>query len=126
MSAEGNLYNPALFAGLPSGSALSTGPRDSTKMALEYLDIVRSLKTDTAPSAVKGHLFKILRPALVRETDLRDRLGKVMQKGTGKGKGLNKERGWVDEYAQIVREVEERMEVSCLYYKLGMSVLMIV
>ena len=118
MSAEGNLYNPALFAGLPSGSSLSTGPRAHTTLALEYLDIVRSLKTDTAPSAVKGHLFKMLRPALVRETDLRDRLGKVMQKGTGKGKGLNKERGWVDEYAQIVKEVKERMDVSCLCYKL--------
>ncbi|KAF8601215.1 Dus-domain-containing protein [Ceratobasidium sp. AG-I] len=110
MSAEGNLYNPALFAGLPSESTLTKGPRDHTTLALEYLDIVRSLKTDTAPSAVKGHLFKMLRPALVRETDLRDRLGKVMQKGTGKGKGLKKERGWVDEYAQIVNEVKERMD----------------
>ncbi|KAG8738120.1 hypothetical protein FRC10_007266 [Ceratobasidium sp. 414] len=109
MSAEGNLYNPALFAGLPSGSTLATGPRDHTSLALEYLDIVRSLKTETAPSAVKGHLFKLLRPALVRETDLRDRLGKAMQKGTGRGKGL-RDREWVDDYAQIVREVQERME----------------
>ncbi|KAG8695655.1 hypothetical protein FRC09_009015 [Ceratobasidium sp. 395] len=109
MSAEGNLYNPALFAGLTSESSLTMGPRDHTAMALEYLDIVRSLKTETAPSAVKGHLFKLLRPALARETDLRDRLGKVMQKGTGRGKGV-RDREWVDDYAQIVREVQERME----------------
>ncbi|KAG8754701.1 hypothetical protein FRC12_011111 [Ceratobasidium sp. 428] len=109
MSAEGNLYNPALFAGLPSESSLTMGPRDHTAMALEYLDIVRSLKTETAPSAVKGHLFKLLRPALARETDLRDRLGKVMQKGTGRGKGV-RDREWVDDYAHIVKEVQERME----------------
>ncbi|KAG8678363.1 hypothetical protein FRC09_019899, partial [Ceratobasidium sp. 395] len=109
MSAEGNLYNPALFAGLPSESSLTAGPRDHTAMALEYLDIVRSLNTETAPSAVKGHLFKLLRPALSRETDLRDRLGKVMQRGTGRGKGM-KDREWIDYYAQIVREVQERME----------------
>jgi tRNA-dihydrouridine synthase 1 len=112
MSAEGNLYNPALFAGLPSGSTLATGPRDHTTMALEYLDIVRTLKTDTTPSAVKGHLFKLLRPALARETDLRDRLGKVLQKGTGRGKGLSRDREWVSEYVRIVKEVQERMEVS--------------
>ncbi|KAG9079359.1 hypothetical protein FRC06_007780 [Ceratobasidium sp. 370] len=111
MSAEGNLYNPALFAGLPSGSTLATGPRDHTRLALEYLEIVKSLKTETAPSAVKGHLFKLLRPALVRETDLRDRLGRVMQKGTGRGKGL-RDRDWVDDYAQIVKEVQERMEAN--------------
>ncbi|KAG8702518.1 hypothetical protein FRC08_003441 [Ceratobasidium sp. 394] len=110
MSAEGNLYNPALFAGLPSGSTLIHGPRDHTSLALEYLEIVRGLKTETAPSAVKGHLFKLLRPALGRETDLREKLGKVMQKGTGRGKGL-RDREWVDDYAQIVREVQERMEV---------------
>ncbi|KAG8701275.1 hypothetical protein FRC09_005456 [Ceratobasidium sp. 395] len=109
MSAEGNLYNPALFAGLTSESSLTMGPRDHTAMALEYLDIVRSLKTETAPSAVKGHLFKLLRPALAQETDLRDRLGKVMQKGTGRGKGV-RDREWVDDYAQIVREIQERME----------------
>ncbi|QRV80665.1 tRNA-dihydrouridine synthase 1 [Ceratobasidium sp. AG-Ba] len=109
MSAEGNLYNPALFAGLPSDSKLASGSRDHTTLALEYLEIVKSLKTETAPSAVKGHLFKMLRPALARETDLRDRLGKVMQKGTGRGKGL-RDRDWVDDYAQIVREVQERME----------------
>jgi tRNA-dihydrouridine synthase 1 len=34
------------------------------EVALEYLDVVAGLRTRTTPSAVKGHLFKILRPAL--------------------------------------------------------------
>lgn len=113
MSAEGQLYNAALFAparpldplpSLPPSSApadvgssststsaetpidpeyledlasLSTGlqPRHAT-LALEYLAITRLQSTHTASSAVKGHLFKLLRPALARETDLRDRLGR--------------------------------------------------
>ena len=88
MSAEGVLYNPALFRGLaePSSSISSqepsldleyTNPRHAD-LALEYLSIVRSLKTRTSVSAVKGHLFKLMRPALGREKDLREQLGKVM------------------------------------------------
>lgn len=41
-------------------------------LALEYLSIVRSLKTPTPWPAVKGHIFKLLRPAITREIDLRD------------------------------------------------------
>ena len=88
MSAEGVLYNPALFRGLaePSLSTTSrelsldleyTNPRHAD-LALEYLSIVRSLKTRTSVSAVKGHLFKLMRPGLVREKDLREQLGKIM------------------------------------------------
>ncbi|CAE6454209.1 hypothetical protein ACGC1H_007671 [Rhizoctonia solani] len=110
MSAEANLYNPALFAGLPSNSALQTGPRDHTDLAIEYLEIVKELKTDTAPSAVKGHLFKVLRPALGREVDLRDKIGKVNPKGPGKSKEYKRSREWVDEYIGIVQELKVRME----------------
>lgn len=112
MSAEANLYNPAIFAGLPSDSNLTSGPREHTDLALEYLEIVKELKTDTAPSAVKGHLFKLLRPALGRETDLRNQIGKVNPKGNGKGKGYREKRGWVDEYIVIVKELRDRMEVN--------------
>ncbi|KAG8759526.1 hypothetical protein FRC11_001873 [Ceratobasidium sp. 423] len=110
MSAEANLYNPALFAGLPPDSTLETRPRDHTDLAIEYLEIVKELKTDTAPSAVKGHLFKLLRPALARETDLRDRVGRVNPKGSGKSKEYKKSREWVDEYIEIVKELKTRME----------------
>lgn len=73
-----------------------------TTLALEYLSIVRALKTPTAPSAVKGHLFKLMRPALVIETDLRDRLGRV--------RGGRSANDMYDEYEAIVRDMESRMK----------------
>jgi tRNA-dihydrouridine synthase 1 len=107
MSAEGQLYNAALFTPA-QGSALSSSLSFDTglhlphpHLALEYLSIVKGLKTKTPLSAVKGHLFKLMRPALSRETDLRERLGKV--KNT---------EGAIDEYIEVVEEMKERMEVS--------------
>ncbi|KAF7981350.1 hypothetical protein HWV62_33803 [Athelia sp. TMB] len=110
MSAEGQLYNAALFA--PASSVNGDGPTSPvafdtglhlphTTLALEYLEIVGSLKTATPLSAVKGHLFKLMRPALGRETDLRERLGRV--------RGTVKE-GALEEYVAIVKEVQTRME----------------
>lgn len=115
MSAEGNLYNPAVFMSSPSSSSLDDPalpstwciPSDTglhlphTRLALEYLSIVRSLKTTTRGSAIKGHLFKLLRPALGREIDLRDRLHRVRGKDS---------ETW-DKYEAIVTEFEERMLV---------------
>ncbi|KAG6809926.1 hypothetical protein H0H92_014072, partial [Tricholoma furcatifolium] len=68
MSAIAILYNTALFAG-PSSSSTepSTSPPTSqpiADLALSYLSVVRSQSTRTSPYAMKGHLFKILRPAL--------------------------------------------------------------
>lgn len=118
MSAEGNLYNPAVFASSGSTSSLVDPALPSTwcissdtglhpphtRLALEYLAIVKSLKTRTRPSAVKGHLFKLLRPALGRETDLREQLGRVR---TDKGK---EGETW-DKYEAIVKELDARMLV---------------
>ncbi|KAF8529698.1 Dus-domain-containing protein [Hysterangium stoloniferum] len=121
MSAEGQLYNPALFASLPKvitddviASAFPPSPTDPTNfpgyashlllhpphadLALEYLSIVRSIKTPTALSAVKGHLFKIMRPALGVEKDLRERLGQVR----GNLQAL-------EEYQAICEEMQLRM-----------------
>lgn len=101
MSAEGNLYNPTLFA--PNKPGLAT--YDSglhlphADLALEYLYIVKSLKTRTSPSAVKGHLFKLMRPGLARELDLRERLGKI--------KGDDP----IGEYLEVVEEMKKRMDV---------------
>ncbi|KAI0095071.1 dihydrouridine synthase-domain-containing protein [Irpex rosettiformis] len=118
MSAEGNLYNPAIFTSA-TDAALYT-PEDSsapanwaitsdtglhlphTTLALEYLEIVNTLETRTSPSAVKGHLFKLLRPAMARETDLREQLGRVrFQKG--------KEKEAYAKYEEIVKQMDERM-----------------
>jgi len=52
MTAEGNLYNPALFTGqYPL----------IHETAFEYLNIVKEIGK-TPSSAIKAHLFKILRP----------------------------------------------------------------
>lgn len=104
MSAEGNLYNPSLFAqNPPEFAAYDSGLHlPHADLALEYLHIVKGLKTKTSPSAMKGHLFKLLRPGLVRELDLRDRLGKV--------KGDDS----VDEYLEVVEEMKRRMDVRGL------------
>jgi tRNA-dihydrouridine synthase 1 len=78
MSAEGQLYNVALF--MPSQTPSTSGGLHPphADLALEYLDIVSSLRTPTPPSGIKGHLFKLLRPALSRETDLRNALGELL------------------------------------------------
>ncbi|KAJ7290232.1 Dus-domain-containing protein [Mycena rebaudengoi] len=134
MSAEGILYNPALFAGLaPAPSSSSSAALEPpappvtadalllarhpphVALAQEYLVIVRSLRTATALTAVKGHLFKILRPALSRHPDLRERLGRVRidQNQKGKEKRAADEPYWatgLEEYEEVVRELGERLE----------------
>ncbi|KAK7036023.1 tRNA-dihydrouridine synthase 1 [Favolaschia claudopus] len=128
MSAEGVLYNPALFVGLssPSPSEPSTSTAQDTDVSLlqrhphltslakEYLTIVTTLRTATSASAVKGHLFKILHPALTRHTDLRARLGSVQVNGYAKAKEKREEGTpyWatgLEPYIEIVRELEERL-----------------
>jgi tRNA-dihydrouridine synthase 1 len=101
MSAETQLYNPAIFApASPSLSPFRAGVHPPhTDLALEYLSIVRELQTKPSPSAIKGHLFKLMRPGLVRETDLRERLGRIKGDCT------------IDVYFEIVKEMQVRMEV---------------
>jgi len=97
MSAEGQLYNVALF--VPSHTPSTSGGLHPphADLALEYLDIVSSLRTPTPPSGIKGHLFKLLRPALSRETDLRTALGEL--------RGSN-----LAPYYEVVREMKRRMD----------------
>ncbi|EJC98568.1 Dus-domain-containing protein [Fomitiporia mediterranea MF3/22] len=125
MTAEANLYNPTVLlraSAIPSAScdpdplsstnvhpssAFFTLPDDpgaylpSTVLAFEYLKIVRALRTPTHTSAIKGHLFKLLRPALIIHTDLRAKLGMVSSK-----KGMD---ALLDEYESIIREAETRV-----------------
>ncbi|KAJ7718966.1 Dus-domain-containing protein [Mycena maculata] len=125
MSAEGILYNPALFAGLapspttssPDDAALLARHPPHAALAQEYLDIVRTLRTPTSASAIKGHLFKILRPALLRHADLRERLGRVKVDQQQQGKNKRAATGaatpfWdtgLEPYVEVVREMGARL-----------------
>jgi tRNA-dihydrouridine synthase 1 len=83
MSAEGNLYTPTIFGESPAAPSqlYPMAPElpfpDIVELAREYLDIVAALKTPTAVSAIRSHLFKICRPAFEVHRDLRGDLGKA-------------------------------------------------
>lgn len=70
MSAEGNLANPCLF--VPDDNPLSHPP--VWVVANHYLDIVERLKTPTATSAIRAHLFRLLRNSIEKHTDIRSKL----------------------------------------------------
>jgi len=95
MSAEGNLYNPAIFSSSPATLR-------HADLALEYLDIVKSLKTPISLGAIKSHLFKLFRPSLDLNKDLRDRLGKIH------GKPGSSE--WMEEFTVVTKEMKQRMD----------------
>ncbi|RKP09959.1 dihydrouridine synthase-domain-containing protein [Thamnocephalis sphaerospora] len=83
MSAEGLLYNPALFSGKQ--------PR-VWEMAEEYLNICHD--TPTKPCYIRPHLFKLLRPCLNNHTDLRERLTQART---------------VADFAEMVSELKKRL-----------------
>ncbi|KAI0076821.1 Dus-domain-containing protein [Panus rudis PR-1116 ss-1] len=131
MSAEGNLYNPAIFSFSlsqmpppilppPSEATTSRDPKSwhietetglhpaHTTLALEYLHIVRTQSTPTSNGAIKAHLFKLFRPALSRETDLRDKLGRMF---VDKSKSKDE---IVDKWEEVVKELDIRMRRDAL------------
>lgn len=114
MSAEGQLYNAALFAPSSTVSSPCQSIEDimtlhppHADLALEYLSIVQSIKTKTSVSAIKGHLFKLMRPALAREKDLREQLGKIQIK-----RNADFKKGALQPYVDVCVEMKQRMEVS--------------
>lgn len=86
MTAEGSLYNPAIF------SAGRNLPPFTFEVAEEYLDICKIEKTN--PGMIKGHMFKLLHPSLPHHTDLRARLGKARE---------------LEEFYGVVRDLKERV-----------------
>lgn len=139
MSAEGNLYNPALFeplnresipiyrASLPTELVSALDDIDTkytlhaeaayypiTLLARQYLAVVAHLKTRTAVSAIKAHLFKLWKPlfALEHMLDFRDRLAKVTANGQGDHREV-----WlsvVESYKDLVDEAEARLKVCVI------------
>ncbi|KAJ9095797.1 hypothetical protein QFC19_007411 [Naganishia cerealis] len=107
MTAEGNLSNPTLF--VPEDSPLTYPPIHI--IAHHYLDIVDQLKTRTTGSAIKAHLFRILKPGLEKHVDLRNKLGEMwMREGTGMG-GY---RALIDELKDRMADDERETPISSL------------
>ncbi|KAL7410499.1 dihydrouridine synthase-domain-containing protein [Mrakia frigida] len=102
MSAEGNLYNPSLFLPPPFEHS------PVVPLAHRYLDVVASLESNTLPSAIKGHLFKIFGKTLEREDmrEVRDKFSRGFPPGPRTdGRGARLVEGWrvlIDEVADII------------------------
>ncbi|CEP09214.1 hypothetical protein [Parasitella parasitica] len=100
MTAEGSLYNPAIF------SKDHKFPPLAIDLAQEYLDICKVEKTNG--SSIKGHLFKILHSTLPHHTEMRARLGKAH---VGKDGSLNEYAKILDELkALVLKDIEEQGE----------------
>lgn len=113
MSAEGNLYNPAVF--MPSlprapSAMFPNAPQlpfpSLARMAHEYLDIVTQLRTPTSSSAIKAHLFRLCRPGLEVHRDLREALGKSRFDHTATGEAR------IATYRAFVTELERRLDLD--------------
>jgi tRNA-dihydrouridine synthase 1 len=93
MSAEGQLYNPAIFVD-PNEEFEKRHPRIDL-LAKEYLEIVRELDDPLSSIAVKAHLFKLFKAAFGVHSDIRNMLGE--------GKSF-------EDYEKIVEAMHERVE----------------
>ena len=136
MTAEGNLYNPAIFAplatpfaktyldGLPdelralilavppstSTKAHEAGYPDTINSARTYLAIIRYLKTPTASSAIRSHLFRMFKPIFEhggRYLELREQLSRVG------GNALHEER--VSEFISYIGRLADALEVCRVF-----------
>lgn len=148
MSAEGNLYNPALFASesvldklpselLPHRRGVEGSPEVAVRrdwaefpyipaLAHMYLDEVAKCQHKVDKAAVKGHIFKICRPALAKHPDLRPSIGKAMLAYPGdkraaketdsvhEDESLPEGERVVKQYRDIMRELDGRLQVSDL------------
>jgi tRNA-dihydrouridine synthase 1 len=95
MSAEGNLYNPAVF-NVDKSHIDDRFPRVD-KMLREYFEIAKSTPGAATQIAMKSHFFKILSPFLPRNIAIRNQIGPIRK-------------GELDKYEDIVRQVEEAVE----------------
>ena len=98
MSAEGNLYNPGIFNTERADDKDKTFPRVD-KLLREYFEIVKECKGSQASKiAMKSHFFKILRPFLPMNTDIRANI--AMMKSSS---------SFEDWEEKVVKLVEERV-----------------
>ena len=91
MSAEGNLYNPAIF-NIGKTKLDDKFPRVD-KLLREYFEIAKATPGNASSTAMKSHFFKILHSFLPIHTDIRSSLGSIRK-------------GEHDEFEKIVEQVE--------------------
>ena len=134
MSAEGHLYNPAIFYKNTNTntnidfdidmheanhtSRLQEKENETTYfaswfMAREYLDIVKDTMTRhgveaATPNQAKAHFFKLFHALLPLYTDLRDELGRSC------AKVLSNQQAW-DELHAILDKIQNRVLVRLLF-----------
>jgi tRNA-dihydrouridine synthase 1 len=94
MSAEGNLYNPAVF-NVGKDHIDEQFPRVD-KLLREYFEIAKSTPGHASRIAMKSHFFKMLHSFLPVHTDIRNQIGKL---------SIKKESDF-DKFEDIVRQVE--------------------
>ncbi|CDO92213.1 unnamed protein product [Kluyveromyces dobzhanskii CBS 2104] len=99
MSAEGNLYNPGVFNTDHTNEKDKIFPRVDLLLR-EYFEIVKSFHGSYASKiAMKSHFFKVLRPFLPHNTDIRANI--AMMKATT---------SFDDWEEKVVKLVEERVQ----------------
>ena len=88
MSAEGNLYNPAIFSGREP---------PVWEMANEYLEICKTVGYRAA--YIRAHFFKLYHAALAKYTDFRHRLGECRE---------------LEEFEQFAKDLQMHLEVCTI------------
>lgn len=95
MSAEGNLYNPALF-NIHKKKLDERFPRVD-KLLREYFEIAKATPGAASATAMKSHFFKLMHAFLPIHTEIRSALGSIRK-------------GEHDEFEKIVQQVEAVVE----------------
>ncbi|KAK9358226.1 dihydrouridine synthase-domain-containing protein [Lipomyces starkeyi] len=103
MSAEGNLYNPAIFVKpvtykepIPADceSVEELFPRVD-RILREYFEILKGTPAEASHSAAKSHMFRLLRPFLSQHTAIRAEIAAINRNST------------IDDFRMITEHVEE-------------------
>jgi tRNA-dihydrouridine synthase 1 len=95
MSAEGNLYNPAIF-NVDKTEINDAYPRVDMLLR-RYFDIAKDAPGNANLSAMKSHFFKILHAFLPKHIDIRNELGPI-------------KKGQLNLYEEVVEKVEKRVQ----------------
>ncbi|KAH3679016.1 hypothetical protein WICMUC_001211 [Wickerhamomyces mucosus] len=104
MSAEGNLYNPAVFTN--STNLKDQFPRVD-KVLRDYYEIVKNCPGEASKIAMKSHIFKILRPFLPHHIDIREKIVKIAPRQDFDGV-----ESVILEVESIVNEIFERENID--------------